>query len=442
MTTSLQAFAVTMAPANQEWWWYWGRTGEQVGQLLAQNRAMLTDISPYIDVDNTLKFAVIMAPANQEWWWYWGQTGEQVGQLLAQNRAMLTDISPYIDVDNTLKFAVIMAPANQEWWWYWGQTGEQVGQLLAQNRAMLTDISPYIDVDNTLKFAVIMAPANQEWWWYWGRTGEQVGQLLAQNRAMLTDISPYIDVDNTLKFAVIMAPANQEWWWYWGQISDQITEQLAANNARLTKLRLYRQPGALTGLQMQYQQMSNWCWIAVSTSISHYYNPASTWTQCSLTTAQLQASASLHMQGQCCPDAQLIASTPGLAQKLADPYSSSSEYALDGVNSQLAATPENICNHTGDIAKALTQTGNLSRDTGSVAGITDLLNELSAGRPVCIGITWSGGGGHYIAAIGVELPDTVIVKDPVNGLSVLPYQTLVSSYLGNGSWTDSLYTQP
>jgi hypothetical protein len=199
---------------------------------------------------------------------------------------------------------------------------------------------------------------------------------------------------------------------------------------------------AVTGLQMQYQQMSNWCWIAVATSISHYYDPASTWTQCSLTTAQLQASASLHMRGRCCPDAQLLASTPGLAQQLANPYSSSSEYALEGVNSKLAATPTGICNHSGDIAKALTQTGNLNHDTGSVAGIADLLNELSAGRPVCIGITWSdGASGHYIAATGVELPDTVIVEDPVYGSSALPYQTLASSYKGSGSWTDSLTTQ-
>jgi len=34
-----------------------------------------------------------------------------VGELLTQNKARLTDISPYIDVDGKLKFAVIMAPA-------------------------------------------------------------------------------------------------------------------------------------------------------------------------------------------------------------------------------------------------------------------------------------------------------------------------------------------
>jgi hypothetical protein len=76
-----------------------------------------------------------MAPADQEWWWYWDYTGAQVGQLLEQNKARLTDISPYMDVDGTLKFAVIMAPADQQWWWY---TGAQVGQLLEQNKARLS----------------------------------------------------------------------------------------------------------------------------------------------------------------------------------------------------------------------------------------------------------------------------------------------------------------
>jgi hypothetical protein len=73
------------------------------------------------------EFAVVMTPADQQWWWYWGQTASDVGNLLTQNKARLTDISPYVDVDGVLKFAVIMAPANQPWWWYWGQTASDVG---------------------------------------------------------------------------------------------------------------------------------------------------------------------------------------------------------------------------------------------------------------------------------------------------------------------------
>src|SRR5208282_4625448 len=101
----------------------------------------LKKVSPYIDpADKTLKFAVIMTATGSasSWWWYPRLTGEQVGQFLTQNKAMLTAISAYIDTDATLKFAVIMAQGQGAWWWWWGQTGPQVGQLLTQNNATLT----------------------------------------------------------------------------------------------------------------------------------------------------------------------------------------------------------------------------------------------------------------------------------------------------------------
>jgi len=51
---------------------------------------MLTDIDAYIDNDNTLKFVVALAPVTEEWWWYWGQTGAQVGELSdSEQRAWL-----------------------------------------------------------------------------------------------------------------------------------------------------------------------------------------------------------------------------------------------------------------------------------------------------------------------------------------------------------------
>lgn len=135
-------------------------------------------------MSSQLQFASIMVPGNQAYWWYYGQTGEQVGQLLTQNKAMLTSINAYIDTDATLTFAVVMEPPTKAYWWYSGQTAEQVGQLMTQNKAMPTDISAYVDVDNTLKFAVIMTPnvavitragthATAEWWWYYGQTAER-----------------------------------------------------------------------------------------------------------------------------------------------------------------------------------------------------------------------------------------------------------------------------
>ena len=38
------------------------------------------------------------------------------------------------------------------------------------------------------------------------------------------------------------------------------------------------------GLRMQYQQTTEWCWMANAVSVSHFYNPASTWTQCQVMT--------------------------------------------------------------------------------------------------------------------------------------------------------------
>src|SRR5208282_3720467 len=99
-------FVVAMEPGSETWWWWWGQTADQVDQLLAQNKAVLKKVSPYIDpADKTLKFAVIMTATGSasSWWWYPRLTGEQVGQFLTQNKAMLTAISAYIDTDATLK---------------------------------------------------------------------------------------------------------------------------------------------------------------------------------------------------------------------------------------------------------------------------------------------------------------------------------------------------
>jgi hypothetical protein len=228
-----------MAPGNEPYWWYFGQTGERIGQLLTQNKAMLTSLDAYVDIDDTVKFAVVMVPATKEWWWYYGVTAAQVGQFLTQNKAQLTDISAYIDTNNTLKFAVIMTPGTGTGWWYFGQTGEQVGQLLTQNKAMLTSINAYVDIDNTVKFAVAMVPATKEWWWYYGVTADQVGQFLTHNKAQLTDISAYIDTNNTLKFAVIMAPVTETWWWYFGAPAF-IGQQLTQNKARLIGVSPYQ----------------------------------------------------------------------------------------------------------------------------------------------------------------------------------------------------------
>ena len=118
---------------------------------------------------------------------------------------------------------------------------------------------------------------------------------------------------------------------------------------------------------MQHQLQSEWCWAAVSVSVAHYYDSHSSWTQCQMVNAQRGLTS-------CCQNGG-----------------------------------SNDCNQPGFLDDALTRAGHLQSETGGTTAIGNVVEDLTAGNPVCIRIGWSGGGGHFIAATGAEDPDTMIV---------------------------------
>ena len=59
-----------------------------------------------------------------------------------------------------------------------------------------------------------------------------------------------------------------------------------------------------------------------------------------------------------------------------------------------------------------------------------------------IRVAWSGGGAHFIAAIGAEEGDLVLVGDPGSGAnSLVDFATLETNYSGSGTWTHSYFTK-
>ena len=151
---------------------------------------------------------------------------------------------------------------------------------------------------------------------------------------------------------------------------------------------------------MQYQQQSNWCWAAVSTSAALYFSAASPWTQCSLVNAQLG-------QSGCCSDGSTAA-----------------------------------CNQPWYLDRALTQVGHFQSWQGSAASFSQVQAAIGANRPVGVRIGWSTGGGHFVAIRGYHSSaQSLDVEDPWYGPSQVPYSTFCSSYLGSGTWTDSYFTQ-
>ena len=143
-----------------------------------------------------------------------------------------------------------------------------------------------------------------------------------------------------------------------------------------------------------------WCWAAVATGVAHYYNSASTVTQCQVVNNQLGRT-------DCCRN----------------PSSSN-------------------CNVTGFVDKALTFVGHLKSEQSSAATYSAISQAVIAGTPPCIRIGWSGGGGHFIGFFGIEPTNLVWVTDPIYGQSLVSTSTLTGgTYQGSGTWTHTYFTQ-
>ena len=151
---------------------------------------------------------------------------------------------------------------------------------------------------------------------------------------------------------------------------------------------------------MQHQQQTNWCWAAVATSVALFYDPASTWTQCTVANGELN-------RNDCC-----------------------------------GAGASGPCNVYGFLDSSLTRVGHLDHMTGSSSTFAQVQTEITAGRPLCARTAWSGGGAHFLAIIGYRLLDEMLaVDDPWYGKSDVSYATFNSSYQGSGSWTHSYFTR-
>jgi hypothetical protein len=190
------------------------------------------------------------------------------------------------------------------------------------------------------------------------------------------------------------------------------------------------------GLRMQYQESNEWCWIAVAASINYFYNPASTATQCGIMTTIGQTINHFPSNTSACPSAQVIASTPGLAAILANPYDKAAEFVLD--NAALGIDRQYL--KSGGIGDALDVNGNNAGYQGAGVGLAAIAQEVNSGRPVCVDITWKNGAQHVVAIAGV-LDDNLLILDPANGESVFRFGDFPSAYFGGATVNSYCFTK-
>ena len=151
---------------------------------------------------------------------------------------------------------------------------------------------------------------------------------------------------------------------------------------------------------MEPQKASNWCWAAVSKSVSMFYNAGSTWTQC------LVAKQTLGM-ANCC-DANI----------------------------------PTACNVAHNLTDPLTVVGNFNLTTTSET-MAHVQSEINDGHPMGVRVEWANHSGHFVIIDGYDTEsDSFSVRDPIYGTSIVSRNDLISGhYKGDGTWTDSYYTQ-
>ena len=157
-------------------------------------------------------------------------------------------------------------------------------------------------------------------------------------------------------------------------------------------------------VHVQHQDQDEWCWAAVSSTVSKAFDSNSSWSQCAVASHAFP-------KGNCCENGA-----------------------------------SDACDQTWNLDKALTITGNLKRYAkDEQASMATLVQELKVGAPVGIRIQWGSGKGHFVLVRGADGASglgTVAISDPVYGESVHALQDLNGNYLnGDGVWTDTYYTK-
>ena len=157
-------------------------------------------------------------------------------------------------------------------------------------------------------------------------------------------------------------------------------------------------PPPLLPVPYVQQTQTEWCWAACAEMVARYFG-ATAVKQCELANV-------LHHQTGCCTA----------------PASAACNQPTDypGVFTVYAHLGIGLIGHTWAVNPQV------------------VLRELTAGRPVEVGYTWDGGGGHVAVIYGVTPAGLLAVHDPWPdfGSGFATYQFVLTAY-GMGRWTYS-----
>jgi hypothetical protein len=181
----------------KRWWWYVGIDAPTLAKNLTTNNARLISLKAYDTGGGNIRFAVAMISNTGDdakgWWYYFGQTPAQIGNLTKSNNARLTAIQSYSSNGQTLYSCIMIANTgadNKAWWWYFNVSPQAIGTDINSNNARLLDITPAGDgnFNVALESCSGGCPA---WWWYYGQDMNGVLTQTQNHGARAFTVEPY-----------------------------------------------------------------------------------------------------------------------------------------------------------------------------------------------------------------------------------------------------------
>jgi hypothetical protein len=168
-------------------------------------------------------------------------------------------------------------------------------------------------------------------------------------------------------------------------------------------------------LHVQVQCLSNWCWAAVAASVSEFYAGMRIFAQCDIANLELR-------RKDCC--------TVTCGDENADPK----------------------INKTSTLGSALFRVGCLAAEIPGDATRAHVLEQLTAGRPICVRTVWATGdpsfindtaGAHFVIIVRYdEDSDILSIEDPLFGPTPeIGFEQFRTHYqVGGGEWRKTYYT--
>jgi len=179
------------------WWWYVGIDAATLAKNLSDNKARLLSLKAYDTGGGNIRFAVSMiantGADDKKWWYYYGQSPEQIGNLAKTNNARLTALQSYTSEGQTVYSCIMIAEAgadNKAWWWYFNENPQSIGNQINSNKARLLDLTPA----GNGNFNAVMESCSggcPGWWWYYGQDSSGVLNQAQNNGARVLTASSY-----------------------------------------------------------------------------------------------------------------------------------------------------------------------------------------------------------------------------------------------------------